>query len=206
MKDARRWSRPTAVAAASSLLTLLVASTLVEAQAPGGGTPLHACADARGIMRLGAESQACAAGESRVSWNAEGAQGAAGPAGAPGATGVQGAKGDPGSVGPAGPRGLKGKAAATPKIKIGGELATQVILNRIDKRVLTIQKELAKTKKYASSIEGYVINTLPGIYRKVQDACQNARIAQGGIKLHMVDGDNDAYQATVNSYGEAKDC
>jgi hypothetical protein len=75
-------------------LCILATNSLVTAQTATAA--LHACADARGMLRLVSPEQACVGSERRVTWNVEG------PAGATGSPGAVGLVGAPGDVGPPG--------------------------------------------------------------------------------------------------------
>jgi hypothetical protein len=131
--------RPTLVAGSAAVAAVLASSVVVSAQG-GGQEEIHACADARGTLRMVDPGTTCASGESRVIWNVEGPQGAAGPAGPAGAQGLPGAKG---------PRGKPGRAG-TLKLS-GADVKTAVILARlkaIDEKVGDIKQAVLFNKGY----------------------------------------------------------
>lgn len=82
--------------AAASLLLLLGSARPLLAQ-----EPIEACVRVpSGLVRVVSHSQACTAGERRITWAAQGPQGLPGP---PGPAGVPGAPGAPGLTGAPGP-------------------------------------------------------------------------------------------------------
>ena len=80
---------------AAGLVGLAVGAGYVHAQGTASSDPIHACADAGGVLRV---KSTCAAGETDVVWN---------QAGAAGATGAQGPSGDRGPDGA--PSSLRGR-------------------------------------------------------------------------------------------------
>ena len=140
----RKWARTTAVAVAAGGLSVLATSAVVGAQS--STEVIHACADGRGTLRMIPAGGSCEVNETPVSWNAQGIQGAAG------ATGAQG---------PAGPRGRTGRIGKQGKIKLklSGDLGTQLILGRlkaINKKVVDIQDKVQDTKETALYLKGYL--------------------------------------------------
>jgi len=140
----RNWARTAVVAAAAAGLSVLAASAVVGAQS--STEVIHACADARGTLRMIPAGGSCEVNETPVSWNAQGIQGVAG------ATGAQG---------PAGVRGRTGKTGKKGKIKLNlsGDLGTQLILGRLkalDKKVVDIQEKVKDTKNTALFLKGYL--------------------------------------------------
>jgi hypothetical protein len=160
--------RTAGVALAASALTLLVTSGWVGAQS-GGSNQISACADARGSLRMVAATESCAAGETRVVWNTEG------PQGAPGAVGLQGpagAGGLTGATGVAGPRGTAGKV----KLKFTGDLATQVLLKQVNKKLAALDKDIADIKTTVHFNKGYIkasLPQLPKIATLAHNTCSN---------------------------------
>ena len=137
----RTWVRTTAAAVAAAGLAVLATSAVVGAQS--STEVIHACADARGTLRMIPANGACAVNETPVNWNAQGIQGATG------------------APGPAGPRGLHGRTGKKGKIKLNlsGDLGTQLILGRLkalDKKVVSIQGKVQDTKDAALFLKGYL--------------------------------------------------
>lgn len=136
------WGRAALIAVVASGLSVVATSVVVNAQAPDP-EQIHACADARGTLRHVPATEACAPGESRVTWNADGPQGAAGP------------------VGPAGPRGLQGPKGKKGKVKLnlGGDVGTQLILGRLkalDNKVTGLAENVSEVKKTVLYNKGYL--------------------------------------------------
>lgn len=131
------WVRTVGIALAASALTLLLTSGLVGAQS-GGSNQIHACAGDRGALRLVTTEESCVAGENRVVWNAQGVEGA---------QGVLGPQGPPGAKGAAGKKGLRGKPGKPGKAKLqfGGDLATQVLLKKLDKKLTALDTARSPT-------------------------------------------------------------
>ena len=137
----RTWVRTTAAAVAAAGLAVLATSAVVGAQS--STEVIHACADARGTLRMIPANGACAVNETPVNWNAQGIQGATG------------------APGPAGPRGLHGRTGKKGKIKLNlsGDLGTQLILGRLkalNKKVVSIQGKVQDTKGAALFLKGYL--------------------------------------------------
>ena len=137
----RTWVRTTVTAVAAGGLAVLATSAVVGAQS--STEVIHACADARGSLRMIPATGTCEANETPVNWNAQGIQGATG---APGA---------------AGPRGLTGKTGKKGKIKLNlsGDIGTQLILGRLkslNKKVVSIQEKLHDTHDSVLFLKGYL--------------------------------------------------
>lgn len=134
----RKWAQTTVVAVAAGGLSVLATSAVVGAQS--STEVIHACADARGSLRMIPATGSCEVSETPISWNAQGVQGATGPAG------------------PAGPRGLTGKKG-TIKLNLSGDIGTQLILGRLkalNKKVVDIQEKVKDTKDTALFLKGYL--------------------------------------------------
>ena len=169
----RKWARTTAVAVAAGGLSVLATSAVVGAQS--STEVIHACADARGTLRMIPAGGSCEANETPVSWNAEGIPGATG---ATGATGAQG---------PAGPRGRTGRIGkqGNIKLKLSGDLGTQLILGRLkklDKKVVDIQEKVNATKNTALYLKGYlkVHHQNGATCKQVEDVYQLIQVIQAG--------------------------
>ena len=74
----RRWTVTAAAAVAAAGLSVLATSAVVGAQS--STEVIHACADARGVLRMIPADGTCQAAETPVSWNAQGVSGRPGPA------------------------------------------------------------------------------------------------------------------------------
>jgi hypothetical protein len=134
----RRWGRTALVAVAAGGLSVLATTAVVGAQS--STEVIHACADARGSLRMIPATGSCEVNETPINWNAQGVQGATGPAG------------------PAGPRGLTGKKG-TIKLNLSGDIGTQLILGRLkalNKKVVDIQEKVKDTKNTALYLKGYL--------------------------------------------------
>ena len=164
------WVRTAVIALAASILSVLATSVVVSAQG-GAQQQIHACADARGTLRKVAASESCAAGESRVVWNAQGPAGATGPAGPPGAKGAQG------------PKGLRGRRGSKGKIDLSGyDVKTAVILARLkklDKKLSDVKKTVLFNKGYLKGHHGYLVHQhrKPRLAERIYVACVNANKA-----------------------------
>ena len=170
----RTWVRTTAAAVAAAGLAVLATSAVVGAQS--STEVIHACADARGTLRMIPANGACAVNETPVNWNAQGIQGATG------------------APGPAGPRGLHGKTGTKGKIKLNlsGDLGTQLILGRLkalDKKVVSIQGKVQDTKDAALFLKGYlkVHHQHGATCKQVEDVYQYIQIVDnpdnGGVPV-----------------------
>jgi hypothetical protein len=128
-----------AVVAGVAAVAVLATSVVVSAQGGASGE-IHACADARGTLRMVDPGTGCASGESRVTWSVQGPQGAPGPAGPAGAQGLPG---------PKGPRGKPGRSGA---LKLSGaDVKTALILARlkaIDEKVGDVKQAVLFNKGY----------------------------------------------------------
>ena len=134
----RKWGRTALVAVAAGGLSVLATTAVVGAQS--STEVIHACADARGSLRMIPATGSCEVSETPINWNAQGVQGATGPAG------------------PAGPRGLTGKKG-TIKLNLSGDIGTQLILGRLkalNKKVVDIQEKVKDTKDTALFLKGYL--------------------------------------------------
>jgi hypothetical protein len=137
----RRWGRTALVAVAAGGLSVLATSALVGAQS--STEVIHACADARGTLRMIPATASCEVNETPINWNSQG---------------VQGVQGATGPAGPAGPRGLTGKKG-TIKLNLSGDIGTQLILGRLkalNKKVVDIQEKVKDTKDTALFLKGYL--------------------------------------------------
>ena len=137
----RRWTVTAAAAVAAAGLSVLATSAVVGAQS--STEVIHACADARGVLRMIPADGTCQAAETPVSWNAQGVQGVQGPPGAPGATGARGKIGKAGKI----------------KLNLSGDVGTQLILGRLkalDKKVVGIQAKLKDTHDGVLFLKGYL--------------------------------------------------
>ena len=170
----RKWARTTVVAVAASGLSVLATSAVVGAQS--STEVIHACADARGTLRMIPAGESCGVNETPINWNAQGIQGA---------TGAQG---------PAGPRGERGKIGKKGKIKLdlSGDLGTQLILGRLkalDKKVVSIQGKVQDTKDTALFLKGYlkVHHQHGATCKQVEDVYQYVQTANspdnGGVPV-----------------------
>lgn len=134
----RKWGRTALVAVAAGGLSVLATTAVVGAQS--STEVIHACADARGSLRMIPATGSCEVSETPINWNAQGVQGATGPAG------------------PAGPRGLTGKKG-TIKLNLSGDIGTQLILGRLkalNKKVVDVQEKVKDTKDTALFLKGYL--------------------------------------------------
>lgn len=139
MKADRSWGRTVVAAVAAAGLSMLVTSAVVGAQSSSG--VIHACADARGVLRMIPANGTCMASETAVNWNIQGV------------AGLNGATGKKGPAGPAGPRGKKGTLAVkvpggTSKVKLEGLLTLeQKLLIKVLGRLKKLDKKVGNVAK-----------------------------------------------------------
>lgn len=96
----------------AAFVTLVVGGGIAYATIPDSNGVIHGCMNkGSGILRVIDDAVSpCSAGETPLSWNAQGPKGDQGDAGPPGPAGPQG---EPGPQGPTGPTGPQGPAGPT---------------------------------------------------------------------------------------------
>lgn len=167
----RKWAQTTVVAVAAGGLSVLATSAVVGAQS--STEVIHACADARGTLRMIPAAGSCEVNETPVNWNEQGVQGVQG------ATGAQGPAGE---RGPIGKRGRTGKV----KLKLTGDVGTQLILGRLkllDKKVTNIQEKVDATKDTALYLKGYL-----KVHHQNGASCKNVEDVYQLVQLYEVGG------------------
>jgi Collagen triple helix repeat (20 copies) len=115
MRVIARTPKPSPALLIAVAAVAIVAVGVARAAIPGGDGTVHACYSTSGAspgqLRVTDEGQSCGAGESQLSWPAQGRTGVIGPAGPQGAAGPAGAPGPrglPGFHGLVGPQGERG--------------------------------------------------------------------------------------------------
>ena len=164
---------------AAGALSVLAATAVVDAQSPG--QQLEACAGDRGMLRLVATTEACMAGERRVSWSVVGPVGATG---LPGAVGPPGAKG---TRGPAGPRGRTG----TVSLKLSGDAQLVLALKLLNNRVKAVGEKLTAVNEKLTALDAKVSKSAAlgqRAYERIYHVClgvESAKAAFGYTPAHV---------------------
>jgi hypothetical protein len=176
-----------AAAAAAAALILLLLATSASAQA----STIYACVKKKGgVARVVSKAAKCKKGETKRSWNtngAVGARGAAGVTGASGLNGVSGANGVTGATGATGPTGAGGA--------VGGYSVHQVAAKRV---AFTSGTEVSPTTILSRELPAgnYLVNA------KVELELSNTKAGgQAGLACNLVDTPSEGGTPTSDTAG-----